>query len=88
MEHAAEDIGMKPLNHSLRGNGNTLEARDEHLPKAPAGYTWHGDGNVSGGNWRYLCRIGKFEVVLWAVRDIQGSLCVGVINHKGYIVEP
>ncbi len=79
---------MKPLNRSLNGNGNTLPALDEHLPKAPKGYTWAEDGAISGGNWRYLRKSTYSAAVLWAVRDMQGSLCMGVINHKGYIVEP
>ena len=77
---------MKPLGRSINGM-SVLPAKDEHLPEAPEGYTWN-DGLISGGNWRYLSSIETKKSYLWAVRDMQGSLCMGVMNCEGYILRP
>lgn len=78
---------MKPLGRSLSG-ANLWPIKEEHLPKAPEGYTWDEVNMVSSSTWRCLRSIETKKSYLWAVRDMQGSLCMGVMSCEGYILRP
>lgn len=78
---------MKPIRRSMHGNRNTLPVPEDMLPPLPEGYRWDkpNSGGISSGNWRYIYK--DEELSMWAVRNMEGKLCMGVINHEGYTVD-
>ncbi len=54
-------------------------------PPAPEGFHWTKQGDTS--DWCYMRHDKVHDLHFWAVRDTKGRVCMGLINHAGYIVE-